>query len=169
MNLKRSTSTIEAAEKKEKRVLIQMSVLVVAFLLFWLPFWVYLMTMHICLVVYDEVRTSRTHFQTLFSYIILILNSEIIWSWIENLKHITWKRWRINYQQAHRNIRGRLGFVHTIFWQLPQPYSNQGADYALNIGMSQPTFRLFHRAWIQIPQTLLPNRVVKLDLQQGPQ
>merc|ERR1719278_573854 len=54
MNLKRSTSTIEAAEKKEKRVLIQMSVLVVAFLLFWLPFWVYLMTMHICLVVYDE-------------------------------------------------------------------------------------------------------------------
>ena len=77
MNLKRSTSTIEAAEKKEKRVLIQMSVLVVAFLLFWLPFWVYLMTMHICLVVYDEVKT---HFQTLFSYlyIISILNSEII-------------------------------------------------------------------------------------------
>ena len=57
MTLKRSTSTIEAAEKKEKRVLIQMSVLVVAFLLFWLPFWVYLMIMHLCVVVYDEVRT----------------------------------------------------------------------------------------------------------------
>ena len=85
MNLKRSTSTIEAAEKKEKRVLIQMSVLVVAFLLFWLPFWVYLMTMHICLVVYDEVRTIVEHMKTL------------------------------EYQQARLNIRGRLDFVHTNF------------------------------------------------------
>ena len=79
MALKRSTSTIEAAEKKEKRVLIQMSVLVVAFLLFWLPFWVYLMTMHICLVVYDEVRT---HFQTLFSYIFdFELSNNLIQKW----------------------------------------------------------------------------------------
>ena len=49
---KRSTSTIEVAEKREKRVLIQMSVLVIAFLIFWLPYWISLTTVHICDVMY---------------------------------------------------------------------------------------------------------------------
>ena len=54
--LKRSASTIEAAEKREKRVLIQMGILVLAFLVFWLPFWIYMTTMHVCNIAFDEVR-----------------------------------------------------------------------------------------------------------------
>ena len=53
---KRSTSTIEVAEKREKRVLVQMSVLVIAFLLFWLPFWITFITMHICMSIYPLVN-----------------------------------------------------------------------------------------------------------------
>jgi hypothetical protein len=55
--MNKSTSTIEVAEKRERRVLLQMSVLVMAFLVFWLPFWTYFAVVHLCHVFYKEVLT----------------------------------------------------------------------------------------------------------------
>lgn len=45
--LNRKTS-IEVAEQREKRVLIQMSVIVLAFLIMYLPFWTLYLIMHTC-------------------------------------------------------------------------------------------------------------------------
>ena len=42
------STSLEMAEKREKRVLIQMTVLVFAFLLFWLPFWIFLSITSFC-------------------------------------------------------------------------------------------------------------------------
>ena len=44
-------------------------------------------------------------------------------------------------------LGGQLGLVPTIFWQLPEPYSNKGADYAYPKEMPQPTFKPFRQAW----------------------
>ena len=41
-------NSVEVAEKREKRVLIQMSVIVLAFLILCLPFWTLMVIFHIC-------------------------------------------------------------------------------------------------------------------------
>ena len=52
--------------------------------------------------------------------------------------------------QAQWNIRGRLGFAPTIFWQLPKPYSNQGEGQIMPTVYGCPNhfFKLFRRAWL---------------------
>ena len=41
-------SSVEVAEQREKRVLIQMSVIVLAFLILYLPYWTLMLVMHTC-------------------------------------------------------------------------------------------------------------------------
>ena len=53
-------TTLEVAEQRERRVLIQMSVLVLAFLIFWLPFWTLFATLHLCHFIYLEVSKVIT-------------------------------------------------------------------------------------------------------------
>ena len=65
-----------------------------------------------------------------------------------NLGPIFFLKTYIIHIQARRNIRGRLGFVPTIFWQLHWPFSNQGGKLYPRICMSQPTLKPFHWAWI---------------------
>ena len=46
----------------------------------------------------------------------------------------------IHYIQGCSNIKGRWRHVFTSFWQIGQPYSNQGADYAHLLGASPHLF-----------------------------
>lgn len=49
-----SNTPNDVAEKREKRVLIQMSVLVLVFLICWLPFWSTFAALHICHYLWPE-------------------------------------------------------------------------------------------------------------------
>ena len=49
------SNSVDLAEKREQRVLIQMSVIVLAFLLLWLPYWTSSIAVHFCTLFFHEV------------------------------------------------------------------------------------------------------------------
>ena len=72
------STSLEMAEKREKRVLIQMTVLVFAFLLFWLPFWIFLSITSFCHLYIEnpEFQDFESNNNTAVNSSLLTENSE---------------------------------------------------------------------------------------------